>query len=100
LLSLDGLTDGIATPYLQAGDMQDFIRIEHPRFWIANDAIEYRPSLKRSFLFAVYETLKNDPSKTQVDSDGVTFRVLERRTSPWPKASTGWWRLILAIDVT
>jgi hypothetical protein len=99
LLSLDGLTDGIATPYLQTGRMEAFIRAYHPQYWIANDAIEYRPSLKESFLYPVYEKFKTDPSATQVVVDGVTFRILQRRTSPWPLGSTGWWRFIVTIQV-
>jgi hypothetical protein len=99
LLSLDGLTDGIATPYLQTGRMEAFIRAYHPQYWIANDAVEYRPSLKGSFLYPVYEKFKTDPLATQVESDGVTFRILQRRTTPWPLGSTGWWRFIVTIQV-
>ena len=48
LISLDGITDGKVAPYLKSGDMYSFLLKYKPDYWLANDAVNYRPYLKNS----------------------------------------------------
>lgn len=96
-LSLDGLTDSKVAPYLRTSKLMDYLRRYRPRYWIANDAVEYRPFLARSRLREVYSAFKSDRELTSLRIDGVEFRALVRRTSPFPAGSSGWWRIIFEL---
>ena len=96
-LSLDGLTDAKVAPYLHTSDLTAYLERYRPRYWVANDAVEYRPYLARSPLHDVYTAFKADPTLTRVTVDGVEFRALVRRTSPTPTGSSGWWRIIFEL---
>lgn len=52
LLSLDGIVDGKIIPYFN--DVQAFLIRYKPKYWIANDAVLYRPFLNKSILKDVY----------------------------------------------
>ncbi len=92
LLSLDGITDGRVTPFLVTGDIAAFLRAERPEYWIANDAVNYRPFLKHGILSRATEVFA-DTSRTTALIDGVQFTLLDRRTAPMPRGFAGWTRL-------
>ena len=89
LLSLDGITDGKVAPYLQSGDMGAFLRRFRPSFWVANDAVDYRPYLEHSILRTVVESFRADSTRQQVTSQGITFRLVARRGSSMPRGFAG-----------
>jgi hypothetical protein len=90
LLSLDGITDGLVAPYLQSADMGAFIRRHRPRYWIANDAGNYRPYLRRSILQRVVTAFRSDTSRTEFAIEGIRFDLLSRRARPMPRGFAGW----------
>jgi hypothetical protein len=57
MLSLDGITDGKVGPYLESADMESFLMQYKPDFWIANDAIHYRPYLSKGIMNRVVDQI-------------------------------------------
>lgn len=90
LLSLDGITDGKVAPYLASGDMVAFLKQYRPGYYLANDAVEYRPYLRKGLLFNLVAAFQADTTLRQFTSDGITFSLLERRARPMPKGFAGW----------
>jgi hypothetical protein len=90
LLSLDGITDGRVAPYLESADMGAFLKRYRPRYWIANEAVDYRPYLKRSILHQAVESFRNDSTLLQKNIAGIDFVLLERRRAPMPRGFAGW----------
>lgn len=90
LLSLDGITDGKVAPYLASGDMVAFLKQYRPGYFLANDAVEYRPYLRKGLLFKVVAAFQADTTLRQFTSDGMTFHLLEHRARPMPKGFAGW----------
>jgi hypothetical protein len=97
LLSLDGITDGKVAPYLESGDMGAFLRRYRPAYWVANNSVDYRPYLERSILSSVAESFRLDSTRRELRQDGITFRVIERRSRPMPKGFAGW-TMILGLS--
>jgi len=88
VLSLDGITDGKVAPYLRSGRLDLFLKKYRPALWIANDAVFYRPYLKKSLL---NEALVNTPENgSRVTIDGITFERIATRTYPVPEGFAGW----------
>ncbi len=94
LMSLDGITDARVTPYLKSSEMGAYLLRYRPRFWIANSAVNYRPFLQRSILQRVVSRFDTDPSLSTLDTAGIRFSVLARRTTPMPRSFAGWTYLI------
>lgn len=90
LLSLDGITDGKVAPYLASGDMVAFLKKYRPGYYLANDAVEYRPYLRKGLLNRVVAAFQADTTLRQFTSDGMTFSLVERRARPMPKGFAGW----------
>jgi hypothetical protein len=81
LLSLDGITDGKIAPYLASGDISSFLWKYKPKYWLANDAVFYRPFLSNSILKQVMG--KNGiPEGNSVQIDGMTFTNVRLRKEP------------------
>jgi hypothetical protein len=97
LLSLDGITDGKVAPYLESGDMGAFLRRYRPAYWVANNSVDYRPYLERSLLHRVAESFSSDSTRRELTQEGITFRVIERRSRPMPKGFAGW-TMILGLS--
>jgi hypothetical protein len=72
VLSLDGITDGAVAPFLATGDMQSFLLHHRPDYWVANDAVFYRPYLANGILRRVVETIGSREG-TSFASDGISF---------------------------
>jgi hypothetical protein len=96
VISLDGLTDAAVAPY-RGTNLVGFLRQVRPDYWIANKAVEYRPFLAHTVLHEAYERLIADASLRQVTIDGIEFRVVARRTTPFPVHSSGWWTLLVRL---
>ena len=80
LLSLDGITDGKVAPYPVNGDMYGFLLEHRPMYWLANDAVEYRPYLAQSVLMDVINaTVDVETATVRIGDDlppfGVPLRV-------------------------
>lgn len=94
LLSLDGITDGLVAPYLESADMGAFLRRYRPTYWIANNAGNYRPYLRRSMLQRAIEASRRGgsavPGAFAYSEGGVSFELLDQRTRPMPRGFTGW----------
>ncbi len=81
LLSLDGITDGKVEPYLHSADMAAFLRRYKPDYWLANDAVFYRPYLRRSILKEVVDqTGERQGQSTEIQ--GIRFTNIRNRTEP------------------
>jgi hypothetical protein len=98
LLALDGLTDGRVMPYLEHDHLLRFLRRYRPTYWIAGDALDYRPSLRRSALHPIYVALRRSHGHTQMTHDGIRFTVIARRHTPLPPGTSGWWRMIVKLS--
>ncbi|HRT67162.1 MAG TPA: hypothetical protein P5216_00305 [Bacteroidota bacterium] len=82
LLSLDGITDGKVAPYLSTSKMDEFLKKYRPNYWLANDAVYYRPYLQKSILKNVLDSLTYFNKDTIHISD-ITF--IRLYTNPAPK---------------
>jgi hypothetical protein len=90
IMSLDGLTDGRVAPFLASGDMAALLKQHRPEYWLANSAVDYRPYLQNSILHDVVERCDRDSSLQEVTLEGITFRLVQRRTRPMPRGFAGW----------
>jgi hypothetical protein len=90
IMSLDGLTDGRVAPFLASGDMAAYLKKHRPAYWLANSAVDYRPYLRNSILHDVVERYDRDSSTKEVALEGITFRLVRRRTRPMPRGFAGW----------
>ena len=88
VLSLDGITDGKVAPYLQSARLDLFLKKYKPAFWIANDAVFYRPYLKKSIMHEAFVRTSENGSKVTIG--GITFEKIITRTSPIPEGFAGW----------
>jgi hypothetical protein len=70
--SLDGITDGRVAPFLETGDMRSFLLRHRPDYWVANDAVFYRPYLAGGVLRQVVEAI-GDREGASLASDGIVF---------------------------
>jgi len=57
ILSLDGITDGKVAPYLSNSRIDQFLKKYKPNYWLANDAVYYRPYLQKSILKNVLDSM-------------------------------------------
>ncbi|MCE5305647.1 hypothetical protein LLG34_08110, partial [bacterium] len=57
ILSLDGITDGKVAPYLSNSQIDQFLKKYKPNYWLANDAVYYRPYLQKSILKNVLDSM-------------------------------------------
>lgn len=75
VLSFDGIIDGKVAPYLNNSDMYSFIMKYKPKYWLANDAVYYRPYLVKSILNNVLnEVIGKNKCKVMIGS--ITFEKL------------------------
>ena len=96
LLSLDGITDGKVAPYLYDKDMYGFLLKYRPDYWLANDAVHYRPYLSGSMLRKVFDETESGNNIT-VQIGKITFtRIKARNTPPVPGFSE--YRQLYKID--
>ena len=75
-LSLDGLTDAKVAPYLHTLGADGVPRSYRPRYWVANDAVEYRPYLARSPSARRLHRVQGRSNADESDRRGVEFRAL------------------------
>jgi len=81
VLSLDGIIDGKVAPYLESGDMHSFLLRYQPDYWLANDAVFYRPFLAGSVLNRVVQSI-GDREGASVEVDGIVFTNVKVNTEP------------------
>lgn len=94
LYSLDALTDARMLDALGTGDLGEYLRAHRPRFWIVNAAVSSRRHLKGGILDRARQALTTTDTAVV---DGITFRVLHRRTRPIPPRTAGW-EMIVQIE--
>jgi hypothetical protein len=73
VLSLDGITDGKVAPFLASGNMHGFLMRHRPDYWVANEAVFYRPYLANSVLRRVVDAI-GDQEGASIQMDGIVFR--------------------------
>jgi hypothetical protein len=77
---VNGLTDGLITPWRERGDVTGYLKTYCPAIWIANDqayaALYYRGT--------VLETAYRDlfAGSDRIELDGITFTVVDRPAPP------------------
>jgi len=81
VLSLDGVTDGKVVPYLRDKDLSGFLMRYKPRYWLANDAVEYRPSLSSSILKKVVEESRGK-TNSRIQMGKIVFTKVADRAEP------------------
>jgi hypothetical protein len=82
LLSLDGITDGKVAPFLHSKDMYAFLLEYKPDYWLANDAVHYRPYLQNGILEEVVDKTGSGNSNT-IRIGAIQFiRIKERDSRP------------------
>ncbi|MFH0921218.1 MAG: hypothetical protein V1913_12760, partial [Fibrobacterota bacterium] len=81
ILSLDGIVDGKVAPYLAASDLSGFLKAYRPDYWLANEAVRYRPYLSKSLLRAVLDTV-SAVQGASATVDGITFTLVEKIETP------------------
>ncbi len=96
VLSLDGITDGKIAPYLHNSDLLSFIKKYKPNYWLANDAVNYRPFLRNSVLKQIFDS--TDTNMPTITIDGITFHLLKIRDYPHTPGLAGWTRLYKVIQ--
>lgn len=82
ILSLDGITDGKVAPYLSTSNIDEFLQKYRPNYWLANDAVNYRPYLQKSILKNVLDSLTNF-NKDTIQIANIKF--IKKYTNPSPK---------------
>ena len=82
LLSLDGITDGKVAPYLSTSKIDEFLKQYRPNYWLANDAVYYRPYLQKSILKNVLDSATYFNKDTIQISD---IKFIKIYTNPTPK---------------
>ena len=66
------LTDGKVAPFLATSDMRSFLLRHRPDYWVANDAVFYRPYLANGILRRVVEAIGSREGAS-LASDGIVF---------------------------
>jgi hypothetical protein len=93
-LAVNGLTDGLITPWRERGDVTGYLETYCPSIWIANDAafasVYYRGTVLQT---AYTELLAGTPS---TELDGITFTVMDRPAPPLPGFAGA--RLVVRLD--
>ena len=69
VLSLDGIIDGKIGPYFD--DVVTFLRYYRPTYWVANNAVYYRPYLSRGILKQITD-MANKKNR-QVTIENIRF---------------------------
>lgn len=82
ILSLDGITDGKVAPYLSTSNIDAFLQKYRPNYWLANDAVYYRPYLQKSILKNVLDFTIHF-NKDTIRISNITF--IKIYTNPTPK---------------
>ena len=73
--------------------MRSFLLRYRPTYWMANDAVNYRPYLNRSMMKQVVDSFDVDTTRTVLATNGIRFELLARRGRPLPKWFAGWTHL-------
>lgn len=84
ILSLDGIIDGKVIPYLYTGDLTAFLKRYQPRYWVANDAVQYRPVFRHSILARAVQCA-GAREGASCEIDGIRFtnlRVSDEKEHP------------------
>jgi len=79
-LAVNGLTDGLITPWRERGDVSGYLQAYCPAMWIANDQDYGTPYYSGNVLGAAYRTLL--AGSDRVELDGITFTVAYRPPPP------------------
>lgn len=94
--SLDGIIDGKIIPYLKKGNLEDFLLKFKPNYWIANEAVNYRPILNKTILNKVYNnTLNLDETYCQAK---ICFTLIRNRPTPNPHPSLAAYSKVYKLD--
>jgi hypothetical protein len=93
-LAVNGLTDGLITPWRERGDVAGYLKAYCPAMWIANDQDYGVPYYRGNVLGAAYRELM--AGSDQIELDGITFTVVDR--PPPPIGGFAGARLLVSLD--
>ena len=79
-LAVNGLTDGLITPWRERGDVTGYLKTYCPAIWIANDAAFAAVYYRDTVLETAYRELMD--GRETVELDGITFTVVDRPAPP------------------
>jgi hypothetical protein len=92
VLSIDGITDGKAVPFLESGDMRSFLLRHRPDYWVVNDTVFARPYLEKSILRRAAEALGNRVDAS-IEIEGIRFTNLASNHDQRHEAFAGYRQL-------
>jgi hypothetical protein len=93
-LAVNGLTDGLITPWRDRGDVSGYLKAYCPTLWIANDQDYGKPYYQGNVLGEAYRTLLGGSDSIQLE--GITFTVVDR--PPPPIGGFAGARLLVRLD--
>lgn len=79
-LAVNGLTDGLITPWRERGDVVGYLKTYCPRYWIANDAQYANLYYRGTILETAYRALLS--GQDTVEFEGIGFTVVDRPATP------------------
>lgn len=79
-LSVNGLTDGLITPWRERGDVTGYLTTYCPAIWIANDETYAKLYYRGTILETAYHELV--AGRERIELDGITFTVVDRPAPP------------------
>ncbi|HJP89231.1 MAG TPA: hypothetical protein VJ850_09380 [Candidatus Limnocylindrales bacterium] len=93
-LSVNGLTDGLITPWRERGDIAGYLTTHCPRIWIANDQNFGVPYYRGTILETAYRALL--AGSEQIELEGIIFTVVDR--PPPPIGGFAGARMLIRLD--
>ena len=79
-LAVNGLTDGLITPWRERGDVTGYLKTYCPAIWIANDQDFGVAYYRGTILETAYRELMT--GRMQIELEGITFTVVDRPAPP------------------
>jgi hypothetical protein len=79
-LAVNGLTDGLITPWRERGDVTGYLKTYCPAIWIANDQTYAAAYYRGTILETAYRELM--AGREQIELEGITFTVVDRPAPP------------------
>lgn len=79
-LAVNGLTDGLITPWRERGDLPGYLKTYCPAVWIANDQDYGTPYYRGTILETAYRALL--AGREEIELDGIAFTVIYRPAPP------------------
>jgi hypothetical protein len=93
-LAVNGLTDGLITPWRERGDVTGYLKTYCPAIWIANDQAFGATYYRGTILETAYRELMR--GRMRIELEGITFTVVDR--PPAPLSGFAGARMLIQLD--